>query len=233
MRDPSPDPPRIPEAARLSDSELVRLFVRGRESGDRQDWDRAVDAWHVLVARDYERIRGLVVAFRFPGHSEVRIDRDEIDSATHEALERCLRSLLTSFLGRSVGELRAAMRTATHYACQDHCRAQMRREQGIGGSIDDLRTSDEGQDVGRFDRELGDLAERRHLARTEGTEDLDEVAAAIEALPNENMRQVLRLRAEGYSSKEIAGRLELSPTNVDQLHSRGLRRLNDHRGSDA
>jgi len=191
-----------------------------------------VDAWHVLVARDYERVRGLVAAFRFPGHPEVRIDTDEIDSATHEALERCLRALLTSFRGRSVGELRAAMRTATHFACQDFCRAQMRREQGIGGSIDDVRTAEEGQDIGRFDRELGDLAEGRHRAKTEAGEDLDEVAAAIAALPNENMREVLRLRAEGYCSKEIAGKLGLSPANVDQLHSRGLRRLNDGRGAD-
>lgn len=232
MRKPSPDPPPIPEAARLSDSELVGLFARGRESGDREDWDRAVAAWHVLVARDYERVRGLVAAFRFPGHPEVRIDPDEIGPATHEALERCLRSLLTSFRGASVGELRAAMRTATNFACQDFCRAQMRREQGIGGSIDDVRTVEEGQDVGRFDHELGELAESRHRARTEAAEDLDEVAAAIEALPNEDMRDVLRLRAEGYSSKEIAGQLALSVANVDQLHSRGLRRLNEDRRAD-
>lgn len=233
MRDPSPDPPRIPEAARLSDSELVRLFVRGRESADREDRERAVAAWHVLVARDYERVRGLVAAFRFPGHPDVRIDRDEVGPATHEALERCLGSLLTSFRGTSVGELRAAMRTATHFACQDFCRREMRREQGIGGSIDDVRTVEEGQDVGRFDRELGELAESRHRARTEAAEGLDEAAAALEALPNQDMRSVLRLRVEGYSSKEIAARLGLSVANVDQLHSRGLRRLNDDRGADA
>lgn len=51
------------------------------------------------------------------------------------------------------------------------------------------------------------------------------MARGIEALPNENMKSVLRLTMEGYVSREIADRLELSVVNVDQLRSRALRRL--------
>jgi DNA-directed RNA polymerase specialized sigma24 family protein len=41
------------------------------------------------------------------------------------------------------------------------------------------------------------------------------------------MRAVLRLTLEGHDSREIAGRLGLRPANVDQLRSRGVRRLRD------
>ena len=54
---------------------------------------------------------------------------------------------------------------------------------------------------------------------------LDAVARAIDDLPNDNMKAVLRLSLEGYASKEIAERLGLSAANVDQLRLRAIRKI--------
>ena len=58
----------------------------------------------------------------------------------------------------------------------------------------------------------------------------DELAAledAISRLDNEQMREVLRRKMTGYSSAEIGDELGLTVANVDQLCSRGVRKLRE------
>jgi len=69
------------------------------------------------------------------------------------------------------------------------------------------------------------MSEHREDDRANGRATVDAVARAIDALPNENMKAVLRLTMEGYQSREIAERLDLKVANVDQLRSRAMRRL--------
>ena len=108
----------------------------------------------------------------------------------------------------------------------DFCRARMREERGLAGSIDEERSTGEGT-IGRFDHELAEVARRISEGRFHAAIDLHAVAAALDELENDNMRAVLRLTLEGRRSVEIAEELELSVANVDQLRSRGIRRLNE------
>lgn len=208
--------------AGLGEDALVATFVTGRDSTDPHAKRRAVEAWKLLVAGEYDRIRGYVATFRVPG-LDVRIDRHEIDDAAHAAVERCLRGLLASFHGSSIGELRAAVRTATSYACLDHCRASMREDMRRRGSLDE--PAKEGEETGRFDAHMAALGARIEEGRFGATMDIHALAFALDGLANANMRDVLRLTLEGYTSAEIAERLGLAPANVDQLRSRGLRKL--------
>jgi DNA-directed RNA polymerase specialized sigma24 family protein len=93
--------------------------------------------------------------------------------------------------------------------------------------MDERLPAGEGETVGRYERELGELARRIEEGRFDARLSLDRLAAAVESLPNENMRAVLRLSSEGFSSAEIAERLRLSAANVDQLRSRGYRKLGE------
>lgn len=216
---------RDTDLMRLGDEELVRLVADARDSPDPADKQAGADAWKALVARELDRVRGLVEAFRFPGQPGVRVDPSDYDDATQAALERCLVPLLRSFAGTTPGEFRAALVTCVRFSCMDFCRRRLGRERGLAGSIDERLPTADGETLGRFDRELGELARRIEEGRFDARLGLDQVAAAIEGLPNENMRAVLRLTAEGLPSAEIAKRLGLSAGNVDQLRSRGYRRL--------
>src|SRR3954464_2286569 len=57
----------------LSDEQLLQLVVAGRTTRRGKEWDTATHAWRHLAARHYDRLRGLVVSFRFPGTADVRI----------------------------------------------------------------------------------------------------------------------------------------------------------------
>lgn len=50
------------------------------------------------------------------------------------------------------------------------------------------------------------------------------VAQAFEDLPD-GQRRVVVLRLSGYSAKEVAEQLDLTPVNVDKIHSRGIKQL--------
>lgn len=227
MDDQARDSHRNRDFARADDAELVRLVARARDSQDPSDKNAGTAAWKTLVARELDRVLGLVVTFRFPGEPGVRVDPADYDDATQAALERCLVPLLRSFHGTTPGEFRAALITCTRFACMDFCRGQLRRERGLAGSLDEQVPTGEGDAVGRFDRDMAELGSRIEEARFDARLGLEAVAAAIESFPNENMRAVLRLTSEGYSSAEIAERLGLGVANVDQLRSRGYRRLEE------
>jgi RNA polymerase sigma factor (sigma-70 family) len=221
------DPLGKTDPTRLGDDELVRLVVRARDSADPIHKEAGTAAWKALVARELDRVRGLVELFRFPGQPNVRVDPSDYDDATQAALERLLVPLLRSFRGTTDMEFRAALVTCVRFSCMDFCRQRLRVDRGLAGSVDERLPEAGGEEAGRFDRELGELSRRIEEGRFDARLGLQAVAAAIGALPNENMRSVLRLTSEGYSSGEIAGRLGLSPANVDQLRSRGYRKLQE------
>jgi RNA polymerase sigma factor (sigma-70 family) len=229
MNLPERDLHSIPSAEfpRLGEAELIRIFSSERAASDEQGRERARAAWHALVAGEVERVRQLVAAFRFPDVAGVRVELEERDDAVQAALERCLEALSRSFRGTSVGEFRAALATCVRYACMDFCRRRLRRERGIAGSLDEELPGGEGEPLHRFDREFGELAARLEEGRFGVGLELDALAGAIAALPNENMRAVLRLTLEGRESREIGERLQLQQANVDQLRSRGIRRLRE------
>lgn len=217
---------RIPESrfAELGAEELIRVLAMGRDSDREEDKRRTRSAIRALLALEFDRVRGLVVTFRFPGHQDVQISAEDWDDATQEAFERVL-AMLESFRGETVGQYRKALRTTVVNACMDFCRRVLSREKRVGGSLDETLAIEDGEGVGRYDRLLAKIAEIVESNRAAARDELEAVAGALEQIPNENMREVLRLTWAGHSSLEIAGQLGLTRDNVDQLRSRGTRRL--------
>lgn len=216
---------------RMREEELIRLVAQGRDSDESEHQQAALGAWRQLVIGEYDRVRALVVIFRWRDHEHVQVAPEDYEDVAQKALERCLRALRKSFLGESVGEFRNAVTTCVQFACMDHLRQEMARDKKLAGSIDDTLTDEKGDGRGRFDSDLARIEERIEAGRFDARIELGDVARAIDGLPDERMRDVLRLKAEGFASVEIAERLGLSEANVDQLASRGRRRLDDAGGA--
>lgn len=211
-----------------SDDELIALFARYRDAASIAERKLAVRSWHILIARAHERIRGWVAAFRFPGHPDVRVPASDIDDVVQQALERCLERLVESFRGGTAAEFRAALKTCVYFTCMDRCREAMRREMAIVGSLDEtVPAGGDGDAQGRFDQALARDAARAEDDRSAAALALHAIIQAIDDVPNSDMRAVIRLTMQGYSSREIAEELEKTVANVDQLRSRGIRKLRE------
>ena len=210
----------------LADEQLLELVVAGRATRCGQEWDSAKEAWRHLAARHYDRVRGLVVTFRFPNKPDVRIGPGDYDDATQEAYIRAVK-MLGNFRGTTLGEFFGALRTCVTNTCMDFCRGRMTRELGIAGSIDEAAPGSDDDGFGRFDTAIGEIASRRDAKRVSARDTVAELGAAIAGLENDEMREVLRCRMAGLSSKETAEKLGLTVANVDQLCSRGIRKLNE------
>ena len=209
-----------------SDEQLLAFVVAGREARRGEAWDLATAAWRHLAARHHDRVRGLVVAFRFPGHPDVRIAPDEYDDAAQECFIRVVK-MLGNFRGVSLGEFLGALRTCVSNTCMDYCRRRLTRERGLAGSIDEPSPATDDDAYGRFDAAIGEIAERTQAQHTAARDELAALEDAISRLDNEQMREVLRRKMTGYSSAEIGDELGLTVANVDQLCSRGVRKLRE------
>lgn len=217
--------PKDPPLELRSDDELVALFARRRSASDPTAQQAAVRAWHVLMARHHDRIVGWVATFRFEERSDVVVAPGDREDVVQQAYERCLAKLAENFNGSTAAEFRAALKSCVQYTCMDHCRRVMRREMGLAGSLDETVGTAEGDQLGRFDEALARIATRIEDGRFDAAMSLDAVGQALGELANEDMRTVIRLTMEGYSSKEIAAAIDKSVANVDQLRSRGMREL--------
>ena len=205
----------------LRDEELVRLLVLHRQQ---KDHARAKEAWDQLVENVYDRVRTKVGTWHWPG-KDVRIPQDEVEDVTQLALIR-LGGIMAGFKSDTLPQFRAfALTTATH-TCMDWARSDMKRDMRYAGNLDDKREDDEGSH-GRFDTDLARIAEERAEREAEQLEAHDLVANAIEKIPSEDQRTVLRMTLEGYETHEIAAHLGTSENNVYQLRRRGLKALKE------
>lgn len=219
----------IPATAKLhgaTDEQLLAFVVAGREARHGDAWDLATAAWRHLAARHHDRVRGLVVAFRFPGHPDVRIAPDEYDDAAQECFIRTVK-MLGNFRGVSLGEFLGALRTCVTNTCMDYSRRRLTRERGLAGSIDEPGPTADDDTYSRFDAAIGGIAERTQAQHTAARDELAVLEDAISRLDNEQMREVLRRKMTGHSSSEIGDELGLTVANVDQLCSRGVRQLRE------
>jgi RNA polymerase sigma factor (sigma-70 family) len=228
MRRSDGDLLRVPdgELTRLDGDELLRVVVITRD-GDRISAAKAKTAWVELVARDIERIRGIVAAFRHPAHPQVRVARDDIDQVAQDAF---LRALGMVFRGTSDPEYRKAMFTCVRFECLDHCRRQMVEDKRRAGSLDDEVTTDEGDTRPRYDKDVAKLEQERiddeeALARFE--ELRDRVDEAIQNVEDERKRKVLEMTRERRPTEEIMEALDTSEANVYQLRRRALELVRD------
>ena len=92
MRRKDTDLLKVPESqyGSLTQDELLRLVVITRDK--RSQRKKATKAWEMLIALDFDRVRGLVASFRFPGKG-VRVHPNDIDDAVQYAFERLVKML--------------------------------------------------------------------------------------------------------------------------------------------
>src|SRR5690349_8769426 len=95
------------------------MLHRARESGDR---DEAVRLWRRIVEAELERVRGLVRGFQHAALPGGRVPAADVDDVVADVFVR-LHDKSDVLQGRSVGELRVFMRTATKYTCLDYVRS--------------------------------------------------------------------------------------------------------------
>ena len=206
----------------LSEEQLVRRVVQCRRAGDRAGHD---DAATELAARVYDYIAARVRLFKHP-QAGIAIPRDDRDDAAQDAYLRTLK-MLDNLREPSLGAFRAALRTTVHNTCLDWCRRDMTRDKGLAGSVDDTWEGSEGDPVGRLDKPLADVAAELEHRTTAALEAADALDRAFAELPDPRMREVIELTDAGFSSLEIGERLDLKRDNVDQLRSRGYKRLRE------
>ena len=206
----------------LNEEQLVRRVVRCRRAGDRAGHDEAAAE---LAARVYDYIATRVRLFKHP-QAGIPIPRDDHDDVTQDAYLRTLK-MLDNLREPSVAAFRAALRTTVANTCLDWCRRDMTRDKGLAGSVDDTWEGAEGEPVGRLDKPLADVAVELEARTAAALEAADALKRAFATLPDARMRAVIELTDEGYSSREIGERLDLSRDNVDQLRSRGYRKLRE------
>lgn len=196
------------------------VLVAAGRGGDSAAKESAQAAWGELMTRDLDRIRGLVATWRMPGSGDVVIAPGKREDAVGDVFVRIFRMLRT-LTGSTIGEYRAAMRTAVDYECRDFAIREMKREQRERGSIDEPASTDDPEGGGRrYDAEVARQSVERDLARAVGDELLATTRSEIDRLPNEDMKNVVRLTLIGLTTREIAAELALGENNVDQLRSR-------------
>jgi RNA polymerase sigma factor (sigma-70 family) len=204
----------LDELRHLGIPELLERIRAARAAGE--PW-RAGRETEALIARSLPRVRNVVAAFRLPEHPHVKVRPADRDDVVQDALRRAFK-MLAGFRGTSEGEWHAAVHTCTRFTCRDHLRAEVAAERRLAGRIQD-------EDAGgrpRFEGDLARLADRAALDAQAGHDAADWLARAIETLPNPNQRAAIELTRDGWTTAEIADRLDTSVENVHQLRSRGF-----------
>ena len=205
------------------------LLPRDHAARDQGDLELAAQAWEQLIVNNFDRIKGVVAAFRFSGASPGIPAHDQGSAAT-EAYLRAI-SMGGNFAGRHIGQFYAALHTCVKNACMDFGRGELRHDKHSAGSADE--TFDPDGETGRFDAALAaydaELRERAIDAvnselHHQETEQL--VAWAISQVQNDNYREVLELTyIQKLSAQEISDQLGISMANVYQRRSRGVTEL--------
>ena len=132
---------------RLSQDELFRIVVDCRENTDPKDKGAQAQPGKMLIAKDIDRVKGIVETFRHPEAPEVRVEESDVDDVVDSSYERLVKMLRT-FKGISEGEYRAAMRTCVRFECMDHCREAMGHDKRRAGFLDERTKDDEGDERG-------------------------------------------------------------------------------------
>jgi RNA polymerase sigma factor (sigma-70 family) len=208
------------------DEDLLRRYADAHEAGDRE---LAAELWKQLAVNNFDRVKGIVKAFRFTaaGHG---LPEHEWGSAATEAWFRVI-AMGAGFRGRELGQFRAALVTCVQNACRDYARRELRHELHAAGSVDE-RFDPEGEAgpydaaLARHDEERRRGAEEALAADGRAREAERLVAWAIAQVANDGHRAVLEPTwIEKLSAEEIAARLGISVDNVYARRSRGLREL--------
>jgi RNA polymerase sigma factor (sigma-70 family) len=208
---------KVPERdfVHLGSEELWRLIVIARRSRYQHDRRRGEAAARMLLAREMPRVRALIAAFRSPRSAWVRIDREDRDVVAQLAFIQLL-TLIDSFRGDRLVQFYKAIRPCVNFVCLRFLSKEF--------SAADRMAAPEDEDWSSrvVDPHAQDETEQLALR--------DALERAIDAIPSEDQRQVLRLTFfEGLTSQEIAARLDSRVNTVDQHRRRALGWLRKNR----
>ena len=209
------------ELRHLGVPELLRRIRTARQEGE--PW-RADAETTALIARSLPRVRNVVAGFRLPEHPGVTIRPDDREDVVQDALRRAFK-MLARFRGNAEGEWYGAVITCSRFTCRDHLRAQLAVERHLAGRLED--ESAEGRS--KFDADVARLSEHAALDTDAARDAGDWLAHALDRLPNPNQRRAIELTRDGFTTDEIAERLNTSSDNVHQLRSRGFAQLRKDR----
>lgn len=207
------------------DHRLLTKFVAAQERGDTA---AAAELWERLAVNNFDRVRGMVRAFRFsPGR---RLPAEEHGSAASEAYMRVI-AMGVKFRKHEPASYYAALHTCVHNTCMDLGRGELRHARRAAGSLDE-RYEPRGEG-GPFDAALAAYdAEQR--SRNEEALDAEAgreraaglVAWAIGQVANDNHREVLEMTyLQQLAAETIAEQLAITMDNLYQRRSRGLKEL--------
>jgi RNA polymerase sigma factor (sigma-70 family) len=213
------------ELARLTNEELLRLVVLCRD-GDQKAQCILEAVWRERIARDIDRVRNIVAAFRHPA-SGTRVARDDIDQVVQDAYIRLSKM---SYKGTSEGEYRSAVWRCIDYQCRDHCRSAMVEDMHRARSLDQQRETDEGDGKPMYEDEIAKL-ELERLAEEEALELLRErheaVDGAIAQMEDERQRRMLEMTRDRCSTEDICAELGVTPDNAYQIRRRALKKIRE------
>jgi RNA polymerase sigma factor (sigma-70 family) len=209
------------------DDELIKRFCHHRDSGD---LEQARELWERLAVANFDRVKQLVAAHRFPGGEAIA--RDDLPDATQEAFLRVI-SMGAGFRESALGQFRAALRSCVANACLDFGRKQLRHERHAAGSLDE-RYDPEGE-AGPYDAAIARHSLEREALGAEAAADEersaeahDLVAWAIARVENDSHREVLEMTyLQKLAADEIADRLGITLDNLYARRSRGVKRLEE------
>jgi RNA polymerase sigma factor (sigma-70 family) len=224
-----PAPPLEPDPRHLRPDQLVRRYAHHR---DRGDGARMTAAWEALCVKTYDRIRGIVQAFHFPG-THAGFPPERLDDAVQEAY-LLVQGKAGKLRGDTPGEFYAALAYWVRNACMDYGRRELRHDRRIGGSFDEPGFKGE-TDRSRFDDLLEAEARRRDDDRLDKEEiegevaaDLAVVAWGIAQIDNETYRTVLHMTyIQKLTADDIAEQLDVSHQTLYKRRSRGLMTLQE------
>ncbi len=173
----------------------------------------------MLVQAEVERVRAIARAFRADGLPGGRIPATDVDDVVQEVFVR-LHGKVDDLRGESVGELRAFMRTAATYACQDYLRRHVTDDRRRAGSLD----AEPDEPSALAGPALDQLIERLAAADQAG----EARALVHEALADVSPTSCRARDGSGRrANEEIAQRLEISRDAVYQRRRRGLKELRE------
>lgn len=215
---PSAGPAGAPDEHR-ADTGAALLLGRLHRARARGDADAARRAWHELVAAELPRVRGIARGFRHHALPGGRIPAADIDDLASDVFLRLHRHV-GALRGETTGELRAFLRRATTFVCQDHVARHVRDDRRRAASLDD----DAPATAAARDLALARLAEQFAGAREEQRDDRALVHAALSEVDPEK-RAVLVMDQAGLPIDEIMQRLGIGRDAVYQRRRRGLLQL--------
>lgn len=194
---------------------LRRLHeVRG---SDVAEYERLVE--EILVRESYV-VKQMVAATGARQSGTAWVDRNELDDVTYRVLLR-ITNFLRDMRGSSIGEFRNGVKTCVQFGVATYVRDDQK---------DQSLPVDPGHFTGALSPEETQFTELAALAASGGAEDravLREQLETVLGLEDRVAEVVLMRGLEGLAAKEVAERLGLTPGNVDQIYSRGLRKVKE------